>query len=361
MSTTGSPKRKERENAEDKGGVKNPRRELAGEEGRYAVGNEWLRALVTNRAESFGVDVQPQKMPIFVAERGDRLIDVFKGMSDRNITAVPVLLKDAEKSFFGYLELADIVRYIVEHFGKAGERDVDYWQMLREESDFKDKTVNDVMKYPVTRKTQFLAVVRGYTAWAVVEPLGREPHVHRLAVVDRDTRQLYNLVTQGMVIRFIYDHLDKVGNVKNKPLYEVEGAICKVISVKTRSKAIDAFTQMVTKDIGSVAVVNEYDKLVGALSLRDIKLLSTDLKFFWRLHQEVGDFLMKMNEDWNIRHGRPARTVCLTPDSTLADAIRGLYAEKLHTIFIVNNKEEKKPVGIIRIKDIARELVTITD
>jgi len=206
-----------------------------------------------------------------------------------------------------------------------------------------------------------LAVIRGYTAWAVVEPLGREPHVHRLAVIDRESRQLYNLVTQGMVIRFIFDNLEHLGSIKNKPLKEVDNAIIKVISVKSSSKTIEAFNHMVAKDIGAVAVVNDVDKLVGALSLRDIKLLSSDLRFFWRLHQSVGDFLTKMREDWNIRHGRPARVIYLTPDSTLEEAIKTLYHEKLHTIFLVNNEDDKKPVGLIRIKDIARELVTIND
>jgi CBS domain-containing protein len=87
-----------------------------------------------------------------------------------------------------------------------------------------------------------------------------------------------------MVIRFVFDNLDHLGSIKNKPLKEIDGAICKVISVKS-SKTIEAFNHMVAKDIGGVAVVDDHDQLVGALSLRDIKLLSSDLRFFWRLHQ----------------------------------------------------------------------------
>jgi CBS domain-containing protein len=367
-----SPKRKSKEEIEDKdkksmkmsspeqgksAAVRGP---IDFGEGKYSVGNNWLRTLVRHRAESFGVDGQPQKLPIFVAERTDKIVDVFKGMSDRNITAVPVLLRD-ERSFFGYLELADIVRYIVEHFGPRGEKEQDFWQLLRQESDFKDRTVNDMMKYPLQRKTQFLSVIRGYTAWAVFEPLGREPHVHRLAVIDRDSRQLYNLVTQGMVIRFIYDHIDKIGGVKNKPICEVDGTICKVVTVKDTSKTIDAFNHMVTKDIGAIAVVNDEDKLIGAISLRDIRMVSTDLRFFWRLQQSVGDYLTKMHEDWNVRHGRPARVVCITPNDTLEEAVKTLYGERLHTLFIVNNREEKKPVGVVNVKMIAKELVTVND
>jgi hypothetical protein len=39
---------------------------------------------------------------------------------------------------------------------------------------------------------------------SVVEPLGREPHVHRLAVIDRDTRQVY-LLPLSIVLHMIGD------------------------------------------------------------------------------------------------------------------------------------------------------------
>jgi hypothetical protein len=47
-----------------------------------------------------------------------------------------------------------------------------------------------------------------------VEPLGREPNVHRIAVIDRESQQLYNLVTQSMVLRFIHDHIEIIGTIK---------------------------------------------------------------------------------------------------------------------------------------------------
>jgi hypothetical protein len=43
------------------------------------------------------------------------------------------------------------------------------------------------------------------------------------------------------------------------------------------------------------------------------------------------------------------------------DGYGNRYHEKLHQVYLVNNAEDKKPVGIVRIKDVARELVTIND
>jgi hypothetical protein len=53
-------------------------------------------------------DVAPERLPIFVAERTDKLVDVFRGMWQKGITAVPVVLK-GHRTLYGYLELMDVV------------------------------------------------------------------------------------------------------------------------------------------------------------------------------------------------------------------------------------------------------------
>jgi len=275
--------------------------------------------------------------------------------------AVPVVLKD-EKRYYGFLDLVNIVSYICEHFGAKAQRDLsDFWAMMKEEEKFGEKTVNDLMQHPRSRKiSPFHSVFRGYSACAVIEPIAREPALRRIAVIDRDTHQLYNLVTESMIIRFIHDRMATLGPVKDKPLRKCDGILKPVITVNESSRAIDAFAKMVDEKIGGVAVINDDGRLVGALSLRDIKAVSFDVKFFWRLHQSVAMFLQRLEEEYTLRRGRPSRVQCLVPDEPLSEAIDLIYFEKIHRVFVVDDRKSKKPIGVVSIKDIARELITVS-
>ena len=66
-----------------------------------------------------------------------------------------------------------------------------------------------------------------------------------------------------------------------------------VISVKEDDSAFTAFELMVEKDIQGVAVVDSDGRLVGNLSIRDLKIVGADMSMFWRLQQSVSNFLIK--------------------------------------------------------------------
>jgi CBS domain containing-hemolysin-like protein len=69
---------------------------------------EFLAALVYTRAEQLRV---PENK-VFIAERTDKIVDVFRGLVRHNFLSVPVLQKTKHK-WFGFLDLADIVLYVV--------------------------------------------------------------------------------------------------------------------------------------------------------------------------------------------------------------------------------------------------------
>lgn len=49
--------------------------------------------------------------------------------------------------------------------------------------------------------------------------------------------------------------------------------------------------------ITGVAVVDDTGKLRGNLSLRDLKAMSTDARFFWRLYQTVENYIVKLKRE----------------------------------------------------------------
>jgi CBS domain-containing protein len=321
----------------------------------YSTSDALIRLLLKTKAEEFAIEGPAEKTPIFVCDRKDKVVDVWKGLIKHNFLSVPVLLRE-ENRYFGFLDMADILRYIVNHFGEDDKgKDKDFWDLVKEEEKFQTKTVGDLMTYPLSRRNPFHPLHRGYSAMAVVEPLAREPQLHRIPVIDPDTKQMFNLVTQSQVLRWLHKHLDIMGTIKHKAVGDCPSVMKPVIHVTEGSDTLKAFQTMFDDNISGVAVVDDSGKLTNTLSIRDLKTIGTDARLFWRLRQTVHNFIRK------VRHEgvgeRPRSVVFATRDDTLAKVIQEMVDHKIHRVFVVDDRHTKKPVGIVSIRDVLLEIL----
>jgi 5'-AMP-activated protein kinase regulatory gamma subunit len=310
---------------------------------------EFLAALVYTKAEQLRV---PDNK-VFIAERTDKVIDVFKGLVKHNFLSVPVLQKTKHK-WFGFLDLADIVLYVVNAFGESRLNvEQDFWTLADKEVEFQNKTVNDLMRYPLTRRNPFHPITGGYSLLYAIEALARERSLHRVPVID-DERQLMNLITQSQVIRFLQQNLHLLGDKRLTPAKDMQGVMHQVFAINIRQRAIDAFQQLVEKAVTGVAVVDDTGKLKGNLSLRDLKAMSTDGRFFWRLYQTVDNYLTKLKKE--VKEGqRPKRVQSCKASDTLEHAINLLADHSIHRVYVVD--DAKKPIGVVTLKDVLCEIL----
>lgn len=95
----------------------------------------------------------------------------------------------------------------------------------------------------------------------------------------------------------------------------------------------------------------------GNLSIRDLKLIGSDASMFWRLHQSVRNFLLKLKAEYESKHGRPRSVVYVLPKATLREVIDVLADHEIHRVYIVNSHRYKKPVGVISLRDILFEVL----
>lgn len=311
---------------------------------------EFLAALVYTRAEQLRV---PDNK-VFVAERTDKIVDVFRGLVNHNFLSVPVLQKTKHK-WFGFLDLADIVLYVVNTFGESKLNvEEDFWTLVDREEEFKQKTVNDLMRYPLTRRNPFNPVKGGYSLLYAIEALAKERSLHRVPVVD-EQRQLMNLITQSQVVRFLQQNMHLLGDKRATPVKEINGVMHDVFAINMHQKAIDAFHQMVEHGVTGVAIVDDTGRLRGNLSLRDLKAMSTDGRFFWRLYQTVENYLTKLKHE--IKEGqRPKRVQVCKESHTLEQVINLLADHSIHRVFVVD--DAKKPIGVITLKDVLHEILS---
>jgi len=271
-----------------------------------------------------------------------------------NFLSVPVLQKTKQK-YYGFVDLYDIVKYVVSYFGETDElkNTEDFFALANKTDEFKTKTVNDIMAYPLTRRNPFHPVNSGYSLFSAVESLARERGLHRIPIVDSE-RKLITVITQSQVVSILNRNMELIGDKRTKPVTATRKYMEEVLSVSEDAVAIDAFRMMVDKNVSGLAVVNSEGKLVGNISLRDLKAMSADGRLFFRLFQTVKHYLQKIAKE-TTADTRPRRVVSLKENDTLETAIRTLSEHKIHRVYIVNDLH--KPVGVLTLKDTLLEII----
>jgi len=321
---------------------------LVAGQNKHHTSPEFLVSLLHTKADA----LRPPHNTVFVAERTDKIVDVFKGLVKHNFLSVPVLQKTGRK-WYGFLDMGDIVSYVCNTFGSAQLSSTqDFWALFNKEESFRHVTVKDVMKSPLTRRNPFHPIKGGYSLLYAVEALAKERNLYRVAVID-DDRQLLNLITDSQVLTFLHENIEKIGPKVDKTVADMH-VLKEVVHIKESQPALDAFNLMVKEAISGVAVVDDRGHLVGNLSVRDLKVMAPDGGLFWRLYGTAKSFLEKLHAEY-AGSGRPATVQTCTMNDTLKNVITKLAANRIHRLFVVD--EKNMPIGVISLRDVLMEVL----
>jgi len=319
--------------------------------GSYPTSDLLIRTLLSTKVEN----VRPPENTIFIAQRTDKITDVWKGLVLHNFYSVPVLQK-TKKKWYGFVDMFDIVKFVISFFGESEslKSSEDWIKMAECSEEFKTKTVNDIMKYPLSKANPFFPVHTGYSLLSAVEVLAREPGLHRIPIIDRD-RKLITIITQSQLTRLLIRNMELFGEKKNKPVSQLDRYLEDVFTIPEEATAMDAFRLMIEKNVTGLAVINKEGKLTDNISLKDLKAMSTDARLFWRLYQTVHNFLQKIRKENNETGGdRPRRAVTVTRNDTLEMVLKKLDENNVHRIFICDGH---KPIGVISLRDVLNEII----
>jgi len=314
-----------------------------------------MSALLRTKVES----LRPKENKIFFANRDDKIVDVWKGLIQHGFISAPVLQKTGQK-WYGFISIEDIMHYMVQHFGDltiSGES-FDFFKAMDQDKQLQQKTVKDVMTYPLSRKNPFHPATQGYSLMFAFEMMAREKCLHRIPIVDED-RNLKNVLTQSHLVEWLNNNSKLLGSKRTKPISQiVPCGSGKVKTINEKQTAITAFQELVRNHISALAVVNDEGKLTGALSATDLKAITSDGSMFWRLWQQCHNFLNHIKKETNEKT-RPRRLVMVKADSTLEEVIRQLSEHKIHRVFVVD--QNHSPIGVCSLRDVLREIITPPD
>jgi CBS domain-containing protein len=337
-----------------------------------AKATEEATPIVTPPAPNTALDVAPftillantkvesiwsRESKIFFAMRTDTVKDVFKGLIQHNFSSCPVLQKTKNK-WYGFLDVANIVKFIVQHFEENTlSEHTNIMQLLEETDNFKALEVNDLMKNPMGIITPYHPIYVGYSLFSAFEVMARS-NLHRLAVVD-NSRALVSVITQSQMVEFIYRNIALLGAKRSKCVKDMPYNLHEVYAVKPSDIALRAFSLMTEKNVSGVAVCDDDGVLIDQMSMRDLKAMMPDGRLFWRLYKTCGEFL------GNVKHShtdpqvgvRPREVICVTPNDTIETVLGLLVNNRIHRVYIVESTANKKPLGLITLRDIMLEAI----
>jgi hypothetical protein len=96
---------------------------------------------------------------------------------------------------------------------------------------------------PMGFRNLFHPVQTGYSLYSAAEILAKEPHLHRIPVVDPQ-RKLVNIITQSMLIKFITKNMELLGQKREIQLRQITTLFHRVHSVRDSEHAVEAFKIM---------------------------------------------------------------------------------------------------------------------
>jgi len=297
--------------------------------------------------------LQPKTRQIVTCERSDTLPVVFKKLVENNVLAIPVLTQKNE--YFGIVEIFDIVRFVTEMFEDITNTSmVDIERLFASDTKFSNTLVSEIMQWPLKKNNPFHPVTKGYSLFTAWEILGLSA-ARRVPVIDSGG-QIVDIVTQSMMIDFLWQNIEKIGKLAEKKVQDIQVLHNHaLVQMNSTSRAISGFREMVRRGEDHVAVVDGHGHLVDNLSLRDLRGIQPDVKVFYRLWNSITDYKEKLRKDYPDK--TPSGVLNVLPTDTLYHVVELMAVKHIHHVFVVENHSEMKPLKVITQTDILREIL----
>ncbi len=300
-------------------------------------------------------------MAVVRVRRNDTAQHALEVLIKNGLSSVPIVDPDHHSEPIALFTVAHVVAFVVKHIDPHGvgaprERDWDAWILTHEK--FVHQTAYAFVHYCTEHYhvRPAVAVPSTLTLRQACKLL-LEKHAHEIMVFDKDREnRLENVVAASRLVEFLAAGLDSLPIAK-QPVGDFEGGLAvskNVVAVLDDAKALSAFEQMIEKKTSCCAVVDGQQKVVGCVSLNDIKALGTDFQSLRLLDGTVTDFLAAVSK--SRPHGpgrtpRPKAVTCSAHDP-LRDVLALFSFYKVHHVFIVD--KDDKASGVISVIDVIR-------
>lgn len=152
-------------------------------------------------------------------------------------------------------------------------------------------------------------------------------------------------------IRFVATNLDYFGSSLDATILGTVGSY-PAYCIPDSTKTIEAFRDMVSKQVTALGVLDEHGKLVGNISVRDIGHVVTS-KPGAELNATVKEFLADLRASTNT----PRAVVTCGNGDTVRSVITKINSNRIHRVYVLD--AAGRPCGLVSLSDICRFLLSI--
>jgi len=297
--------------------------------------------------KSINVEELPKVATIYHVLTTDSAASALKLLTEHNILSAPVLDKERNQ-YIGFVDMVDLAAFIVDIYSETDILGENFLTLLEQGERFVTTPVQSLIN--VSARNPFVPVREGSSLFSVVELLAKHT-VHRVPIIDHQGR-VTNLLTQSSVVAYLAGHTKDLGNAIDQTVGALTLGHKEVVTVNVNMRAIDAFKAMTERGVSAVAVVDEAGKLIGNISVRDIRIVTADARLVQRLYLGVREFIYKINSE-RVDIINPAIS-CSVRD-TYGLVLQKLAASRVHRIYVVENFI---PIGVIALSDALLPLIT---
>jgi len=269
-------------------------------------------------------------------ETTDKLQFALNVLIKKNFYCIPVFSKN-EKAFVGFVDLVDIVTYIVSLFDEKSEEFQNMEENRKKYQDISLQTVMDLSKRnPIHKISENSSL---YEAMVMFE----NTSAHRLLVIRKNDADVVHILTQSNIITWLSKHLNHFEEFSKTKIQDLNLTAKEILTVRTTDLILFAFQLMAKNQVSAVPVVNPQGSYVGIISAKDLTVIQSK-DTFSELFQTCGDYFSR----WT----KPGY---LSPENTLSEMLLKLHALKVHRLVILD--DQKKVIGMVSLGYIIRILV----
>ncbi|KAJ2746802.1 cell separation during budding [Coemansia sp. BCRC 34301] len=185
---------------------------------------------------------------------------------------------------------------------------------------------------------------------------------HRVAVMDND-RQIRGILSQTRVIRYFFEHCaaasappvltpgsvptdgqlsSSEARLLDTPLRDLGLVTNDVVKANPTTPVIQALSLLERWHISSLAIVDEEDRIVGNLSVADVKYLAKERRLTGGTCMEL---IQAARFVQGMRDGRDRAAVfSVRPEATLRYALTKLIATGAHRVWVTEPRHNQPPV-----------------
>jgi len=282
---------------------------------------------------------------------GISLRDAISKLTDHKILSAPVQSSSFPSKYLGFVDLMDLLGYIMQVFLDSGlswnPGSFDQWCQKEIHPEKLENRGNQLGGHSVrncvdfSKKDPFSTV---YVKAPASSLLYTFSNGLRRAAVTNGTGEVVGIVTQSDVVRFLGDHLEDIGQMKERSVESLGLIKRKFYQIPKNSKAISAFHILWAGRTQAAAVVDDAGKLVANLCLSDLKVLKN--QSFGHLGLPIGEVLK------NGIQGDEIPIWTEKSDASFENIVKRFVHHNVHRIWVVDN--EFRPEGYISLSDVIR-------